>query len=57
MDGIGDTQRILEMQFMQSFSTGNFIIDTVIKGFIITITGKGMIWTLLWYIGSTKVPP
>ena len=32
MEGISDTQRILELQFTQSFTTGNLIIDTVIKG-------------------------
>ena len=39
MEDISDTQRILELQFMQSFTTGNLIIDTLIKGFIITLTG------------------
>ena len=39
MEGISDTQRILELQFTQSFTTGNLIIDTLIKGFIITLTG------------------
>ena len=37
---MSDTQRILELQFMQSFTTGNLIIDTLIKGFIITLTGS-----------------
>jgi hypothetical protein len=32
MEGISDTQRILELQFTQSFTTGNLIIDTLIKG-------------------------
>ena len=36
---MSDTQRILELQFMQSFTTGNLIIDTLIKGCIITLTG------------------
>ena len=32
MEGISDTQRVLELQFTQSFTTGNLIIDTLIKG-------------------------
>ena len=38
MEGLGSAQRILETQFMSSFHTGNFILDTLIKGVIITVT-------------------
>ena len=39
MDGLGSTQRILEMQFAQRFRTGNVIFDTIVTGVIITIIG------------------
>ena len=38
MAGLKEAQRMMEMQFMQSFNTGNLILDTLVKGLIVTIT-------------------
>ena len=67
MEGLGSAQRILETQFMSSFHTGNFILDTLIKGVIITLTTAAFFhlksiasnWhryvdTLLSYFGMKK---
>ena len=34
----GQAQMMLQMQFMQSFTTGNLILDTLGKGAIVTLT-------------------
>jgi len=37
MAGLGEAQRMLEMQFTQSFRTGNIIIDTLVSGVIMSV--------------------
>ena len=38
MAGLGEGQRIVEFTLLQAFKTDNIIVDTLIKGLIITIT-------------------
>ena len=37
MAALGEAQRMLEMQFTQSFRTGNMIIDTLVSGVIMSV--------------------
>ena len=47
MDGlpsdIPQFKRILELQFMQSFTTGNLIIDALVKGTVYTLDSKTLL--------------